>query len=941
MRFRSSIVSTLAVISFCWQAASLCAEDAFFDVPFSDLKLTEGEMPKPGIAIATAFRPWLREPAMTEWAILEGPGEAWVRNNGSFVPVGPENSVVGAEHLLIRAPAGKDVVGQLAVRNPDGAGMTLVKFAVPASQASKAAHDAFYRTKYVNLITLQDRRVPGSACFRHQAELARKALKLPPGQEVPRPINAAFRNREGDIAEMYALFSGGRAVSENLQLDRPLRDSAVDQPTEDINSLQGITVAEINWKPLVKDLKPKLDPLSKLVPADQHVIFFPSFNAAAKVADEANGRDTLLFRIAEPRSEDASVKVRYEKQFGLSLSGVGRTVGPKIVGSVAVTGSDPYLLTGTDVAVIFAAEQPPMLAALLLAQMQLSAKDRPDAKLESGNVEGLAYKGFRSPDRHVCGYVAELKGAVTVTNSLAQLTRLAKVGKGTLPAIASLDEYTYFRNRYPLGDKSETAFLFLSDATIRRWCSPQWRIASARRTHTAAVLADLQAANLDTLATNKVKPGPLRTDIPLIEAGELLVTDQGVSSSTQGSLVWMTPIVEMPITKVTHAEAEAYNLWRNQYQSNWRWAFDPIAFRLTVQDDKLAGDVTVMPLILGTDYREFVAISRGAEIGPTAGDRHNALAHIILAINTKSRQMQSWGNIATTMAAGSGIDPLSWLGSSVSLYADDDPFWKELAETPPDKLEEFQRNAVGRLPVALHVEVTSTLKLAAFLTALRGFSDQAAPGLTKWETRTYREQPYVCILPSEQAGLGDNFTIYYSPSADGLTVTLNEPLLKRVIDRRLERAAAKKKGQPEDNKKSPATPSAMPWLGANFCLQVDRRLLAIVAAARADDYQAVMQVRSWSNLPILNEWKRLYPDQDPVKLHERLWYTQLICPGGGEYVWNKEWHTMQSTIYGHPGQPKSGPLAPTALLNFNTANFGLTFEEQGLRARIELNREAK
>src|SRR6185369_9001424 len=97
------------------------------------------------------------------WAFLNGPGEAYVRNDGNFVPTGPEDAVTRGEHLLIRAPAGKDVAGRLTVLNPDGAGMTLVKFAVPASQASKEAHDAFYRAKYGNLVALQDRNVPGSA----------------------------------------------------------------------------------------------------------------------------------------------------------------------------------------------------------------------------------------------------------------------------------------------------------------------------------------------------------------------------------------------------------------------------------------------------------------------------------------------------------------------------------------------------------------------------------------------------------------------------------------------------------------------------------------------------------------------------------------------------------------------------------------------------------
>jgi hypothetical protein len=108
-----------------------------------------------------------------------------------------------------------------------------------------------------------------------------------------------------------------------------------------------------------------------------------------------------------------------------------------------------------------------------------------------------------------------------------------------------------------------------------------------------------------------------------------------------------------------------------------------------------------------------------------------------------------------------------------------------------------------------------------------------------------------------------------------------------------------------------------------------------------EDAQAAMQMHSWENIPILNEWKRLFQNEDPLKVQERLWHTAIVCPGGGEYVWNDEWKTMESTVYGHPGQPKKGPSISEALGRFQSANFGLTFEEQGLRGRLELSRKAE
>ncbi len=106
------------------------------------------------------------------------------------------------------------------------------------------------------------------------------------------------------------------------------------------------------------------------------------------------------------------------------------------------------------------------------------------------------------------------------------------------------------------------------------------------------------------------------------------------------------------------------------------------------------------------------------------------------------------------------------------------------------------------------------------------------------------------------------------------------------------------------------------------------------------EYQWLMQDRSWGNLPILNEWHRRFPGQDPVAFHQKHWGVTLLCPGGGKYVWNEAWQTYESTVYGHPGQPRSGPKVPPALSLFRQGEFGLTFENQGVRARAVLTRGA-
>jgi len=428
--------------------------------------------------------------------------------------------------------------------------------------------------------------------------------------KIPANDPDVFRNPQvfgqDTLASTYDLFTGGRAISENLQFDRTLPQRAANETPVKIDSLQGITINEIDWKPLVKDAKPELDPLANKLPADQHVVFFPSFQAALAVADETKQHDTPVLRLAQPRSEDAGVVDRYQRQLGLPLSTLARLLGPSLVKSVALTGSDPSFPLGTDVAVLLETPQPATLGKVLLGRIAMAAADVKDAKAVGGTIDGLAYQGFVSPDRALSSYVARLDGAVVVTNSTYQLQQLATVRGGKAKSLAELPEYAFFRIRYPRenagrmptprGDAEESALIFLSDATIRRWCGPRWRIADSRRTCARAVLAELQASQLEALVRHKVEPGPIHTDLPILGGGTLRLEPAGVVSSEYGTLNFMTPIAEMPLEEVTKTEADAYQAWRDGYQRNWTWAFDPIGLRISLGKQKL---VPCHSLILG------------------------------------------------------------------------------------------------------------------------------------------------------------------------------------------------------------------------------------------------------------------------------------------------------------------------------------------------------
>lgn len=933
------------------------AEDVYFVEDLDKLTITEGKLPEidgrsarfspDNYAYWAGFYGDLR----LKYAVLDDSGEVYVGMSRDRHPD-------AWWKLAISAPAGKKVTGRLWLPDPDKrSGMIAIRFEIDATKGTVEKKEAFLKVKRAHYEQLASANLPGAAWFRFRRMEAEHALGIDAKETID--DDRRFDRFSGrDMNDTFSLATGGQALAENLQLDRVLPRSKAAPETVDVSTLAGITIREFDWSKYVKGKVPKADPLAALIPADQHAIFLRSFDALMALADHADRFGTPILRATEPRSDDAGVRKRYERQLCLPSSAISRLLGPKLIASVAVTGGDPYLTMGSDLAVLFEAKDRTALAALINARVALAGAEYKAAKAVSGEVAGVKYGGMASPDRVICSYVATLDNAVVVTNSLAQLERIARVRQRKSPSLASLPEYTFFRDRYPLGEAGETGLLILSDATIRRWCGPKWRIADSRRVRAAAAMSHLQAQHLDRIAKRDPQEVLAISAYPLPDAGEFKIASSGVRSSVYGRLDFMTPIGELEMTRVTKEEVRLYDAWRDGYQRNWSQYFDPIALRFYISEEKLAIDTTVMPLIDSSEYREAIDVSRGAKLAATAGDPHGEAAlHFAMALDKESETVKRYSQFVPPLGGAVKVDVLAWVGSYVSVYADRDPFWEELAKA--ENTNYFFSHNIHRLPVALCVEVRDSLKLALFLTAVRGFIEQTAPGLVAWEAKEHAGVSYVKmsptpkgveIVPGDNDGL-QKLALYYVPGSEGLTLTLREDLLKRAIDRQVAREKAKAAATKRDDKNADAngkqtaekadeTPkyTPKPWLGDHWCIRADQSALALLDGIWAEPQQQEMQRLAWANLPILNEWRKLYPAEDSVELHERLWHRRLVCPGGGQYRWNEKWQTYESTAYGHPSEPKRGPTLSAGLRDIRSADFGLTFEPDGLRARGEVLR---
>ena len=890
-------------------------------VPVSEL-VFEGEAPN------WRRSAWMRSvsaPALLPHVVVDGWNAALElpaldRNGLSFGAI-----FDGSIALQGAAPDG-ELRGTLFLPNMGSDGLQHYAFTVPASAAKES--DSRWREVHASRYrALAGAAIPGTAWFRRRAEAMVTSTE---------PLPAWVQGRSYDVGETFSMFSGGRALAENLALADVIDvEGEAEDITEDISELEGVTTPMLDFEPLVKGLKVDLDPLSAAIPFDQHAVFFPSFASLLRVADQLAGDSAPLVQFFDGRSQNMRVRERYERQMCLELSGLARTFGSQFVESVAMTGSDTYLRTGSDVAVLFQGSVP-AIKAMMSAKIDAAAKDW---GLETVEVEiaGSAVLSAVSAGRELSVYLGSADGLVIVANSAVQMRRLLETIAGTHESLDSLHEYHWFRDRYPLTgeDGAEDAFAVVSDATIRRWASPHWRIATSRRTKAAAVLADADAWRLGH-GMGYFAEDESRSRTGVIGGGAIAYESGSAVDEVYGSLSFLTPIAELEIEGVTKSEREGYEFWRRGYERAWTASFDPIAIQLDVQDGLLDIDLTLVPLVVRTDYRELIDLTGTTTLDADTGDFHeDAIVHWVAAIDKESSMYRS----INQMIGGFGGNKLglNWVGDHIGIYMDrDSEYFASLEDA--DSLDSITEEMLPGLPIGIEIGVDNPIALAGFLTALRGMIMDAVPGMFAYETREHAGRKFVAIVPAPGAIFPETPTLFYAVQPGGLLFSFSEKLIQGSIERSIARAS-----NDEPGTGVPGAATA-PWADASTGLYVGpgfQEALAVELFQLAARDQ--MRARSWANLAILNEWKAAGAD-DPAQYHEDEWGVRLLCAGGGDYVWNEAFQTMESTVFGHPAAPKNGPNLPPGLATLEGIGGALTFDRigeegaRGLRAHLQLRR---
>ncbi|MBI1850506.1 MAG: hypothetical protein HYR85_09200, partial [Planctomycetes bacterium] len=540
-----------------------------------------------------------------------------------------------------------------------------------------------------------------------------------------------------------------------------------------------------------------------------------------------------------------------------------------------------------------------------------------------------------------------------VSTSRAAIERVLGTRGGKTPSLAGAADYRCLRAIAPGGAPSEEAFIYLSDAFVRRVVGPDLKIAEARRVECVACLRTIENAALLFRIENGRDPKDLVEMWPeYVKDGALACPSGGAYSFTSGgarclvhgSLAALRPCIETPVTMVTPTESRDYDRFARRYNDYWRQYFDPVAIRVAL-GDTVRAETTILPLVENSAYDAARGWVGGAAAAPIGPEPASAIAVLGARIDLRSilpdamtcRGLREKFGVDVERAAAKAFGP------EVAIDVGDGDMRFDF------RLERYLGGALGggqgvdlyllpalaglSLPVCARVSVRDREAAGAFVREVRDAlaRESARPSLLPSMPRfsTYDLAPHRGVPVSVVAmeALSFKVRVFHALLDDAWIVSNQEAFLREAIDRRLEHGAA---GGAPAHAKLEMLPQA--WRQAKSALLLSYEEAARLACAR--------------NLGVAGHVLRATrgaSDAERRALERRVFGQLGVCPDGGTYREGAD-GLAECTIHGtllaskQPAEPVGDAPFGRLIARLQAVRLTARFTEDGLQTTVEIER---
>lgn len=500
----------------------------------------------------------------------------------------------------------------------------------------------------------------------------------------------------GGLLEMIELTSGAQAMEGSLQFS-VMRD--VSSKERQAKSINVSTLAQPQLKPhdfkkMLGGDKIKTTEIDKFAPFDSIYCRFSKIKHLFKCMDIARliQEEIPVFTKFIDWKDDNQSKLM--TKLGLKINPDLKKFYGIAIEEIAIVMADPYLIEGSDLAVIFHLNNKSLFTHQIKKYREAFLKEINNSEEGKVSYNNREITVLTSADNRLSSY-SFIDGDYAVIATSAWMAKKcidAKSGKAK-SAADNLDFQYLMKQHNGPGD----AFVYIGDDFVSRIISAPFKIGELRRVNCEANMKILKyACRLYSLENGGREPnikditdGGYMSNIPICpDDGSYDIALAYPRCKKHGVLGYLFPLSANNVTLADPDEAEKYKSFVDNYHNYWRKYVDPIGIRLDL-GDTVSLRTIILPLIEHPDYNAIQDVFGGAPIlleSLTIGNS-SVIFHAAVKLKAFDNYKSDLSNLSDQRLKGFVYgareefseknpdfkgDPLAWIGNEADLFVVDE-----------------------------------------------------------------------------------------------------------------------------------------------------------------------------------------------------------------------------------------------------------------------------
>lgn len=769
-----------------------------------------------------------------------------------------------------------------------------------------------------------------------------------PNSEKTRPDRTERRE-----IDTFSILSGGLSIRETFQLKsiQPVHQGTYDIP---IDTLKAPEIVSHPFNKMLQGRKYDLPPLSQYIPQNFYFISTPSLTKTLEIIDFINQKSSVLLKKYSRSSIDFHFKDKLLSQLALKENKLARNFYNTVIEEMAIAGSDPFVLNGSDITLLFKLKNK-FLFKSTLESYRKSFIESHHAVPKTIVWQNREIKSLTTSDRKVSSYYIELTPDIIVlSNSLEAVKKILACAEKKSSSLAELSDFQYMQSVWKSRDKKGDLTVYLSDAFVRYMVSPELRIRESRRMMESFMLSMLEKINILYYQLTERRAKNLSELLSVVfskikqEEIQELEKHYGFEPKSftaynreYGRLGYLKPNLEIVVDKVSVTEKLKYEEFVRDYHNFWKDFFDPIGVCINFQNDKLEIETFILPLINLSVYNNIKEMFKGqpfqiSSVPKVPGEvlsfifKFNPVMKAQMDLELKSNS-ETREYAALLKELGNYLQ-FNLLDNYPLIDFDSDTLLSEIMLSRNNLNFDYVAGAfmVWSLfhPIRLTIPFSEKMNTQKFS---KWFDERLIREVSKNMSHYFSSDFYKMTYHNKTIRVLKmtffqilTFRLYFLID-NALYVISTENYMKRLVD-----------SLAEDNTDNVSN-------SGNVMVKIFPGEVNMEKDLFASNIMENFRKTNRRNMATLNLLAILFPENADnlfAKAYAEFGF-EINCPAGGQYIYNKEISEFESSVFGTLSNPLIDNLKIRKELDaslFSIKNFAVTLEftEDGIRSSITL-----